>query len=370
MTSQEKLSTKSVLDALSKVEEPGFQKDITSLGWVRSVQIDDGNVTVQVELPTPASPYKDLIRERAQEEIGKLAGVAAVTLELSAEVKGPMRDPAGVLPNAKHIIAVASGKGGVGKSTTAVNLALALKAFGASVGLFDVDVYGPSIPMMLGVSGQPKITGPSTMLPLKAHGIKVMSMGFLTGADVPAILRGPMVHGIIKQLLEQVDWGALDYMVIDLPPGTGDAHLTLSQEAPLSGAVIVTTPQDVSLIDARKGIRMFESVKVPILGIVENMSYFVCDDCGKRHDIFRSGGGKRTAEDFDLPLLGRIPIDPEVTLSGDEGVPIIAKNPSSKVAEAYRSFACQVAEELAVRHYRATPTTDKLDIPPGTVFEV
>jgi ATP-binding protein involved in chromosome partitioning len=247
------------------------------------------------------------------------------------------------LPNIKYVVAVASGKGGVGKSTVAANLALALKQGGGRVGLMDADIYGPSVPIMMGVQGV--VDQHTTALPLERHGIKLMSMGFIVPATQAVIWRGPMVHRAITQFLTDLDWGALDYLVIDLPPGTGDAQLTLTQTCPLTGAVIVTTPQDVSLVDARKGLEMFRQVRVPVLGIVENMSYFVADD-GKRYDIFRHGGGKKLAGEAGVNFLGEIPIDPRVAECGDNGEPIVVKHPDSPVAKAYRQLALTVISEL------------------------
>ena len=247
------------------------------------------------------------------------------------------------LPNIKYVLAVASGKGGVGKSTVAANLALALKQHGGRVGLMDADIYGPSVPMMMGVKGV--VDQHTTVLPLERHGIKLMSMGFIVPDTQAVIWRGPMVHRAITQFLTDLDWGELDFLVIDLPPGTGDAQLTLTQTCPLTGAVIVTTPQDVSLIDARKGLEMFRQVRVPVLGIVENMSYFVGDD-GKRYEIFRHGGGKKLAAEAGVNFLGEVPIDPRVAECGDSGVPIVSKYPDSQVAKAYRELALTVIDGL------------------------
>jgi ATP-binding protein involved in chromosome partitioning len=246
------------------------------------------------------------------------------------------------MPGVKHVVAVASGKGGVGKSTVATNLALALAQLGRRVGLLDADIYGPSIPIMMGVDGT--FDANSTAFPLDRHGIKLMSMGFLVKPETAMIWRGPMVHKYLTAFLTQIDWGELDYLVIDLPPGTGDAQLTLTQTAPLSGAVIVTTPQDVSLIDARKGLEMFRQVRVPVLGIVENMSYFLAD--GKRYEIFRHGGGKKLAAEAGVPFLGEIPIDPQVAECGDTGDPIVHKHPESAIAKSYLALATTVSEQI------------------------
>jgi ATP-binding protein involved in chromosome partitioning len=260
-----------------------------------------------------------------------------------------------LLPGVRNTIAVASGKGGVGKSTVAVNLALALYETGAKVGLLDVDVYGPSIPLMLGVSGKPRVTPERKIVPKEAWGLRVMSIGFLAGEDAPVIWRGPMVHGIVRQFLADVEWGELDYLVLDLPPGTGDAALTLTQTAPLSGALIVTTPQEVSLIDARKGLRMFQRVNVPVLGIVENMSFFTCAKCGEKHHLFGSGGGERAARELGVDLLAQIPLQPDVVEAGDGGRPTVVARPQSPVAVAFRELAGVVARRLSLLQAEAPP---------------
>jgi ATP-binding protein involved in chromosome partitioning len=248
-----------------------------------------------------------------------------------------------VLPGVRHTIAVASGKGGVGKSTVAANLAMALAAQGHKVGLMDADIYGPSVPMMMGLT---TVDPQTTQFPLEKYGVKLMSMGFIVDPDKAVIWRGPMVHKSVTQFLQDIDWGHLDYLVIDLPPGTGDAQLTLTQTAPLTGAIIVTTPQDVSLIDARKGLRMFEQVRVPVVGIVENMSYLICDQCGKRHDIFRSGGGEKLAKELGVPFLGAIPLDPSVAVQGDAGDPIVHHSPDSPISHIYLRLAGAVKQRL------------------------
>jgi ATP-binding protein involved in chromosome partitioning len=263
-----------------------------------------------------------------------------------------------VLPGVKNTIAVASGKGGVGKSTTAINLALALCDSGASVGILDADVYGPSLPLLTGVSGRPEVRG-KQIVPHVAHGMKVMSMGFLVDDDSPVIWRGPMVHGLIKQFLTDVDWGELDYLVIDMPPGTGDAALTLTQEAPLGGAIIVTTANNLSLIDARKGLKMFQSVEVPVLGIIENMSYFTPPDLpDRKYHIFGKGGGQRTADELGVPFLGEIPIDPRIVEGGDAGVPIVLQVADSAAAKVFRELAGTIARKLAVLADRTPAIAD------------
>jgi len=337
-----------VLDALRQVQDPDLHRDIVSLGFVKNLSISEGHVAFDVELTTPACPVKEQLRRRCEEVVAGLAGVDRVSVTMTAKVAGAARRDATLLAGVKNVIAVASGKGGVGKSTTAVHLALALRESGARVGLMDADIYGPSVPMMLGVKGRPEVTPDRRLLPAEAHGVSLMSMGFLAQSSEAVIWRGPMVSNMVQQFLAVVDWGDLDYLVIDLPPGTGDAQLTLTQQAPLSGAVIVTTPQEVSLIDARKGLRMFQQVNVPVLGIVENMSYFVCDGCGKRSEIFGTGGGAKVAEEFGVPLLGRIPIDPAVVAGGDTGVPVLLSHPESPVSVATREFASAVAARLSI----------------------
>ena len=269
--------------------------------------------------------------------------------------------PSQLLSGVKTIIAVASGKGGVGKSTVAVNLAMVLAETGASVGLLDADIYGPSLPLMMGICERPTADPRTGLLtPLEKHGLRLMSMGFISDEKTAVIWRGPMVHKMITTFMGQVDWGTLDYLVMDLPPGTGDAQLTITQTAPLTGAVIVTTPQDVSLIDARKGLLMFQQVNVPVLGIVENMSYFICDECDKRHEIFRYGGGRRTSEELGVPFLGEVPLDPRVTLGGDQGAPVVTFAPDSPASQALREVARNLIVQLeaTARQRAPLPTLD------------
>ena len=337
-----------VLEALRAVEDPDLRQDIVSLGFIKNLKICDGNVSLDLELTTPACPVKETLRSQCVERVQALPGVKVVAVSLTANVRGRSFGSNQILPEVKNVVAVASGKGGVGKSTVAVNLALALRGEGAVVGLLDADVYGPSVPTMMGVEGQPVLQEGQKLTPLEAHGVSLMSMGFLLGDDAPVIWRGPMVTKLIQQFLGAVEWGALDYLVIDLPPGTGDAQLTLTQTAPITGAVIVTTPQDVSLIDARKGLKMFQKVNVPVLGIVENMSLFSCPHCGKETPIFRHGGGERTAKELGVPFLGKVPIDPAVAVGGDEGTPVIVRDPSSPAAVAFGEVAGQVAAQLSI----------------------
>ncbi len=342
-------SENDVLNELKKILDPDLKQDIVSLGFVKNLEIKKDHVRFDVELTTPACPVKEQLKAECFERVRQIPGVSKVEVTMTSNTRARANMSQGaVLPDVKNVIAVASGKGGVGKSTVAANLALALSKSGASVGLLDADIYGPSIPLMFGINRQPNVSESGQMIPLESLGIKLMSMGFLSNDDTPVIWRGPMVHGILQQFLTRVDWGKLDYLVMDLPPGTGDAQLSLTQSAPISGAVIVTTPQEVSLIDARKGLKMFQKVKVPVLGIIENMSYFVCSDCGTRTNIFRTGGGERTAKELGVPFLGEIPIDAEVAEAGDSGIPIIAKNPNARVAKAYQETAGKIAAQLSI----------------------
>ncbi len=349
-----------VLDALRPIIDPDFRRSIVDLGFVKNVRIADGAVSFAIELTTPACPVKAEFERAARERVAALPGVTKVDVTMTANTRGGSAKPReeAVLPGVKNVIAVASGKGGVGKSTTAVNLALALRESGASVGVMDADVYGPSLPLLLGVNGRPESTE-KRIQPLEAYGMRVMSMGFFVNENSPVIWRGPMVHGLIRQFLTDVDWGELDYLVIDLPPGTGDAALTLTQQAPLSGAVIVTTANDLSVIDARKGLRMFEKVAVPVLGIVENMSFFVPPDLpDRRYYIFGKDGGKRVADELGVDFLGEVPIDARVVEGGDAGRPIVMHAPESEAAQAFRRLAGEVARRLAVLAERTPEIAD------------
>lgn len=338
-----------VLDALKKVLDPELGKDLVTLNMIRDIRIDGNTVSFQLVLTTPACPLKKELTENSWNAVMAITGVKTVNIGVKSDVpaakKMPEKSP---IPNVKNTIAVASGKGGVGKSTVAVNLALALAKTGAKVGLLDTDIYGPSIPLMMGKHEPIKANEEQKMLPLVNYDVKMMSVGFMLDEETPLIWRGPMVMQIVKQFLMDVLWGELDYLVIDLPPGTGDAQLTLVQTIPLTCAVVVTTPQDVALIDARRAIKMFHEVKVPILGIVENMSYFVCPHCGEKTEIFSHGGGEKTSERYNVPLLGKIPIDPAIREGGDSGKPIIVANPSSPQSIAFMKIAEQVASRISV----------------------
>jgi ATP-binding protein involved in chromosome partitioning len=355
MSSTTDLTEERVLETLKTVRFPGLSRDIVSFGFVKDLAVGGGNVSFRLEITTESPRAAEEIRRDATEKLRALPGVSAVTIRLEVKAPGPPpprgaaaapASPANILPGVRFSIAVASGKGGVGKSTVAANLALALGRSGKRVGLMDSDIYGPSQQMMMGISEKPYVNESNQIVPIERHGVRVMSLGFLMDVDQPVIWRGPMVMKAVEQFLQDVAWGELDFLVIDLPPGTGDAQLTLTQKIHLSGAVIVTTPQDVSLIDARKGLAMFQKVNVPVLGIVENMSYYVCPSCGHREEIFKHGGGRATAEQLRVPFLGEIPLDAKVAAGGDAGVPIVAAEPASPVTEAYRRIAERIAKEL------------------------
>ena len=345
----EKITQASVLEALSKVMDPELGKDLVSLNMIKDIQIDGTKVAFRLVLTTPACPLRKELTDNSRNAVLAIPGVKEVVVDVTAEVpaakKLPDKEP---IPKVKNTIAVASGKGGVGKSTVAVNLALALGKSGAKVGLLDTDIYGPSIPMMMGIHKQLQTTPDEKILPISNYNIKLMSVGFMLDEETPLIWRGPMVMQIVKQFLTGVAWGELDYLVIDLPPGTGDAQLTLVQTIPLTGAVVVTTPQDVALIDARRAIKMFHEVKVPILGIVENMSYFQCPHCGEKTEIFSHGGGEKTSERYHVPLLGKIPIDPHIREGGDSGKPIVVADPASPQTEAFIKISQAVAAKISM----------------------
>jgi ATP-binding protein involved in chromosome partitioning len=346
------LTEADVRQALTKVKFPGLSRDIVSFGFVRSVTISGGDVAVEIAMTTANPAAGEVVEREARRVLSELPGVGEVKLDcrVHAPQAGPsVQAPRGLLPGVRTKIAVASGKGGVGKSTVAANLALALRQAGSSVGLLDADIYGPSQQLMMGCTDKPMVSPEQKILPVDGHGVKVMSLGFLMDADTPVIWRGPMVMKALQQFIEDVDWGTLDYLIVDLPPGTGDAQLTITQQVPLDGAVIVTTPQDVALIDARKGLAMFRKVNVPVLGVIENMSLFVCPHCGRTSEIFKHGGGRRTAEQLGVPFLGDIPIDPAIVAGGDAGTPIVVSHPSSTAAEAFVALAAEVTRQVARR---------------------
>lgn len=338
-----------VMEALSHVIEPELHRDLVSLNMIHGLQINQGTVGFTVMLTTPACPLRDRIEEEARAAVMAVPGVQSVNVRLDASVPGDRRLLSKMDIGIKNAVAVASGKGGVGKSTIATNLALSLAQTSASVGLLDADIYGPNIPLMMGVQERPRAAN-GRILPPQGYGVKLMSMGFLVEEGTPIIWRGPMIHSALRQFLSDVEWGALDYMVVDLPPGTGDASLSLAQSLSLTGAVIVTTPQDVALSDVVKGIAMFKHLEVPVLGVVENMSYFICGHCGERTDIFSHGGGQVVAERMGVPFLGEVPIDPVVRAGGDSGQPVVIAEPESPAAVAIRAVAARVAAAISVQN--------------------
>ncbi len=341
------ITEEAILGVLRKVNDPELHRDLVSLGMVKEIKVEGGSVAVTVELTTPACPLREQIESETKAAIKTLPGVGEVTVNLTASVRKP---PAGrePIPGVKHILAVGSGKGGVGKSTVTVNLAVALAEAGASVGLLDSDIYGPSIPIMMGVHRQPEMVG-KRMIPPVSHGVKLMSLGFLLPDDTsPVVWRGPMVGKAVSQMLMEVDWGELDYILADLPPGTGDASLTLAQAIPLSGAVIVMTPQEVAVQIATKTLNMFRTLKVPILGIIENMSYLLCPHCEQSVELFGHGGGRKASQRLEVPFLGEIPLDPELRRGGDVGRPILIEKPDSPVAAIFRQVAGNLAGRVSV----------------------
>ena len=336
-----------VLGALRKVNDPELHRDLVSLGMVKEIKVDGGLVNVTVELTTPACPLREQVEADTRAAVQALPGVEAVTVNLTASVRKPAAGREAVA-GVKHIVAVGSGKGGVGKSTVTVNLAVALAEAGAAVGLLDSDIYGPSIPMMMGVHRQPDVVG-KRMIPPVSHGVKLMSLGFLLPDHAaPVVWRGPMVAQAVKQMLMEVDWGELDYLLADLPPGTGDASLTLAQAIPLSGAVIVMTPQEVAIQIATKTLNMFRTLKVPILGIIENMSYLLCPHCEAPVELFGHGGGRKASQRLEVPFLGEIPLDPALRQGGDVGRPILVEQPDSPVAAVFRQVAGNLAGRVSV----------------------
>jgi ATP-binding protein involved in chromosome partitioning len=349
------VTEQAVIQALSTVQDPEIHRDLVSLNMVRDIRVEGANVSVEVVLTTPACPLRTQIERECRDALGRIPGVGRIDIRMGAKVAAarPTAGPGGI-PGVKNIIAVASGKGGVGKSTVSVNLAVALAETGASVGLLDADVYGPSIPLMMGIHRMPEFTDEQRIIPLEAHGVKLMSLGFvLPTASTPVIWRGPMITKTLNQFLRQVNWGELDYLLIDLPPGTGDAQLTLSQTLTMSGVVIVMTPQDVAMTIASRVLVMFRNMKVPILGIVENMSTFICPTCHHETPIFSQGGGRKASEQMEVPFLGEIPLDGEVCEGGDDGRPILLRNPQSPVADVFRRVAQNLAGRVSVEALRS-----------------
>ncbi|MBF0622437.1 MAG: iron-sulfur cluster carrier protein ApbC [Magnetococcales bacterium] len=343
-----------ILDALKQIIDPDLKKDIVTLGFVKNLTIDGTTVSFSIELTTPACPVKEQFRQQAQTLVSALDGVETVNVEMTAQVQGG-KQATELLPHVKNVIAVASGKGGVGKSTTAVNLALALSRMGASVGIMDADIYGPSLPRMLNITERPNPDEVGEkgkgVEPIMAHGLKAISMGLFVPEEAPMVWRGPMVGMAVEQLLRDIEWGELDYLIIDLPPGTGDAQLTLTQKVPLTGVVIISTPQDVALLDVKKGINMFKKVNAPVLGVVENMSYYLCPDCGHRAEIFSHGGARKQAEADGIEFLGELPLDEKICKDADSGNPTMVSDPDGLQGKRYQEIASKIAAKVAtLRH--------------------
>lgn len=369
------ITREQVLEELKTIKGPDQSGDIVSLGLVSDIFIADDKVFFSITVPAERASEFEPVRALAEKVAASMEGVKSAMVALTAEKKsgsggadtGSRPTPGGAqaspmqagrrqaaappakkpqVPGIKSIIAVASGKGGVGKSTTAVNLALGLQAIGLKVGILDADIYGPSMPRLLGISGRPRAISGRVLAPMEGYGLKVMSIGFLVEEDTPMIWRGPMVISALTQMLREVDWGELDVLVVDMPPGTGDAQLTMAQQVPLAGAIIVSTPQDLALIDARKGLNMFRKVDVPVLGLIENMSYFLCPDCGSRHDIFGHGGAKKEAERINVPFLGEVPLQMNIRSTSDAGTPVVVSDPEGVEAKIYRDIAAKVWQRL------------------------
>lgn len=343
---------RSVLEALKVVQDPDLNRDIVSLGFIKDLAIDGGKVSFTIELTTPACPVKDQMRDQARAAVLRLPSVASVDVRMSANVRSAVhvdgrKEP---LPGVKNVIAVGAGKGGVGKTTVAVNLAIALAKCGGKTGIIDGDIYGPNVPIMLGLKAQLTTDG-EKIVPAEKYGLQVISMGFLTQDDAPIIWRGPMLHGAIQQFFREVRWMDLDYLVVDLPPGTGDVALSLSQTVPVAGAIIVTTPQQVSLADSRRAVAMYKKLNIPPIGLVENMSFFACPQCGHEADIFGHGGGERLAADLNVPFLGRIPIYQPIREGSDTGVPLMISEPESPAARAFMAAAERTAAQVSIASY-------------------
>jgi len=342
-----------VLGALAVVRDPDLNRDIVSLGFIKDLTIGDGRVAFTIELTTPACPVKDQMKDQARAAVMRVSGVSAVDVTMSARVREAAHSgdgPRQPVPGVKNIVAVGAGKGGVGKTTVAVNLALALAKCGSRVGVIDGDIYGPNVPIMLGMKTQ-LVTDGQKIVPAEKFGLQVISMGFLTADDAPIIWRGPMLHGALQQFFREVRWQNLDYLVVDMPPGTGDVALTLSQTVPTAGAILVTTPQQVSLADTRRAVAMYRKLNIPPLGIIENMSYFACPGCGRESDLFGRGGGERLATEMGVPFLGRIPIYQPIREGGDVGVPLVVAEPDSPVTGAFVGVAEQTAAQLSIASY-------------------
>lgn len=348
----------SILEALRNVKDPDLHRDIVSLGFIKDLRVCGGQVAFTIELTTPACPAKEMLQQQSRRYVEAVPGVSEVSIKMTSQVR-PLRieKPEGMgvkslLPGVKNILPVASGKGGVGKSTISANIALALMRMGAKVGLMDADVYGPSIPRIMGVERGPQRIGNKIIPPIQ-NDIKIMSAAFFMKGDDAAILRGPMLHKVVQDFLGGVEWGELDYLVVDLPPGTGDVQLSLCQSVPLTGAAIVSTPQDVALAVAQKAIAMFAKLNCPILGFIENMSYFICRHCGQREDIFNSGGVKKACERHHIPFLGEIPLATELRTASDDGVPILLSDPDSPISKAFFTVASNLAAQISIQNMSA-----------------
>ena len=342
------VTVQDVTRALESIVDPNTERDLVTSKAAHNIRVEDGDIAVDVELGYPARSQVDPIRRRVIATLRELPGVVNVSVNVYQKIQShSVQRGVKLMPNVRNVIVVASGKGGVGKSTTAVNLALALAAEGANVGMLDADIYGPSQPTMLGISGRPETPDGKTLEPMQGHGIQASSIGFLIDVDTPMVWRGPMVTQALEQLLRETNWRDLDYLVIDMPPGTGDIHLTLSQKIPVTGAVIVTTPQDIALMDARKGLKMFEKVGIPILGVVENMAMHTCTNCGHTEHIFGSGGGERMAKEYGIDYLGGLPLDIRIREQADSGRPTVVAEPEGELAARYREIARKVAVRIA-----------------------
>src|SRR5689334_11398187 len=348
------LEREAVLHALRVVNDPDLRRDIVSLGFVKDLSLRDGNVSFTIELTTPACPVKDQLREQAIAAVRALPGVSSVDVRMTANVRSVSAPETGrpPLPGVKNIIAVGAGKGGVGKTTVAVNLAVALAKCGSRVGILDGDIYGPNIPIMLGLNKTQLTTNGKQIVPAEKYGVQVVSIGFMTDDDAPVIWRGPMLHGAIGQFFKEVAWNDLDYLIVDMPPGTGDVALSLSQTVPVVGSVVVTTPQQVSLADSRRAIRMYQKLSIPTIGLVENMSYYTCTNCHHEADIFGHGGGEQLAQDMSVPFLGRLPVYQPIREGSDRGIPLVEAEPASAAARAFLTLAERTAAPVSMSAHR------------------
>jgi ATP-binding protein involved in chromosome partitioning len=355
------LTEAAVLNALRAVQDPDLHKDIVTLGFVKNLKIADSHVSFVVELTTPACPVKDLLRDQARTVVLAIPGVTRVDVEMTAQVRAAGRPEQGraAVEGVKNIIAVGAGKGGVGKTTMSVNLAVALAKRGSRVALLDGDMYGPNVPIMLGLKTQLETDG-QKIVPAERYGLQVVSMGFLTQDDAPVIWRGPMLHGAIQQFFRDVKWRDVDYLIVDMPPGTGDVALSLSQTVPVAGAVLITTPQLVSLADTRRAVAMYRKLNIPPIGLIENMSHFICPGCGRESDLFGKGGGEKLAAELSVPFLGAIPLHEPLRVGGDTGVPIVESEPDSLPARAITAAADRVAQQISISAHarRAIPLTE------------